>query len=192
MGAALSLVALSAASVGMSAVAVGAPSAHSVASMRSASKAPASVHVLKTQVGKILVTASGRTMYLFAKDSKNVSRCSGTCLTYWPAVPAKQAPKRRPAGVTAKFGSIKRANGFRQLTINGWPAYTFVGDTKAGAVTGQGVLASGAKWWVFTAAGTPNKTMPKPTPTPSPSGSPSSGPTPTYSPSPRPSYTIPA
>lgn len=143
-------------------------------------KAPTVVHVYKGKVGKILVTAKGLTIYAFAKDAKNKSRCTGVCLQYWPAVAAKQASKPHAAGITAKFGVLKRSNGFKQLTVNGYPAYTYAGDAKAGALNGQGVLASGAKWWVIAPNGKWIKTMPKasPSPTVSPTGTPI--PTPTY------------
>ena len=58
-----------------------------------------------------------------------------------------------PAGVTATFGVLHRPDGTEQLTVDGWPMYTYVGDTKAGAITGQGQNSSGGLWWVVSPSG---------------------------------------
>lgn len=152
------------------------------------------VHVLKSSVGKVLVTSKGKTIYIFTADTKGASACTGVCLQYWPAVPAVQAPKPHTAGITAKFGTLKRPGGFKQLTVNGWPAYTYAGDTKVGALSGQGVNASGGLWWVVAPSGAWIKRLPSvavtptPTPTVTPTGSPT--PTATSSPTPAPTSTV--
>jgi predicted lipoprotein with Yx(FWY)xxD motif len=120
----------------------------------SASSAPASSSgaTAVTTVGKILVDAKGRTMYAFAADSKGHSACTGSCLTYWPPVPAAAKPPTAP-GVTATFGVLHRTDGSTQLTADGWPMYTYVGDSKPGATKGQGLNESGGLWWVVSPAG---------------------------------------
>jgi hypothetical protein len=45
------------------------------------------------------------------------------------------------------------AIGTTQLTVNGWPMYTYVGDTKSSATTGQGKDLSGGLWWVVAPSG---------------------------------------
>ena len=117
--------------------------------------APARIHVANTRLGKILVDTGGRTMYRFAADSPGVSRCGGICLTYWPPVPAGTAPGTHPAGVGAVLGVVVRHGGFRQLTINRWPVYRYLGDSKPGQITGQGLYASGGRWWILTPLGKP-------------------------------------
>ena len=112
-----------------------------------------STFLTRLRLGEILVDAKGRTVYVFMADSPGTSTCTGQCLDYWPAV---VAPAKLPApasGVTGKLGSITRDDGTRQLTINGWPLYTYAGDTKAGMTSGQGSSGSGAKWWVVSPAG---------------------------------------
>src|SRR5437773_401299 len=42
------------------------------------------VNVRATSLGKILVTAQGRSLYLFAPDKRGKSTCYGSCATYWP------------------------------------------------------------------------------------------------------------
>jgi predicted lipoprotein with Yx(FWY)xxD motif len=147
-------------------------------------KATTRVHVATVKIGKILVSAKGRTVYAFGHDLKGKSRCTGACLTYWPAVPAGQAPKPKTPGIAAKFGTFKRSNGFKQLTVNGWPVYTFAGDTAKGQLNGQGVSASGGLWWAVSPNGAWNKK--KPAASPSPSASSTS--TPTSSPTATPTY----
>jgi predicted lipoprotein with Yx(FWY)xxD motif len=111
------------------------------------------VKVATTSAGKILVDGQGRTMYAFAADKKGHSSCTGSCLTYWPLVPAGAKAPTAGAGVTATFGVIKRADGTSQLSADGWPMYTYVGDSKPGATTGQGKNLSGGLWWVVDPTG---------------------------------------
>jgi predicted lipoprotein with Yx(FWY)xxD motif len=113
----------------------------------------ANVSTASTGAGKILVDAQGRTMYAFAADSKGKSNCSGSCLTYWPAVVAGSKTPKASAGVTATFGVLQRQDGTAQLTVDGYPMYTYVGDTKPGATTGQGKNLSGGLWWVVSPSG---------------------------------------
>jgi predicted lipoprotein with Yx(FWY)xxD motif len=147
----------------------------------------------KTPVGTILVDKKGRTVYVFMADKKGVSNCTGQCLQYWPAV---VAPAKLPAslpGVTGKLGVIVRKdNGTRQLTMNGWPLYLYAGDTKPGMIAGQGSNGGGALWWVVGPNGKKiTKVVPSPSASASASASPSGSEVETESPSasPTPSHT---
>ncbi len=101
-----------------------------------------------TSAGKVLVSPQKMTLYAFAQDSRGHSACTGTCSSYWPPVPGADAKAAASSAVTAKLGSIKRADGSTQLTVNGFPMYTYVGDSKPGQATGQGKNLSGGLWWV--------------------------------------------
>ena len=101
--------------------------------------------------GEILTDAEGMTIYFFANDTEGVSNCSGDCLENWPIVPVDGEPSGDDA-VTAELGTIDAADGSTQLTVNGFPAYYFAGDSEAGDVNGQGV---GGIWWVFGTDGEP-------------------------------------
>jgi predicted lipoprotein with Yx(FWY)xxD motif len=110
--------------------------------------------VLRTSdsaLGTIVVAGSGRTVYVFDKDTAagGTSSCSGACLQKWPAVAADAAD---PAvdGVTGKVGTITRDDGTMQVTLGGMPLYTYAGDSDPGDVTGQGVQGV---WWVVAADG---------------------------------------
>jgi predicted lipoprotein with Yx(FWY)xxD motif len=113
----------------------------------------ADVNTAVTKAGKILVDAKGRTMYAFAADSKGRSNCTDSCLAYWPPVPASAKPPTTTGGVTATFGVLHRQDGTMQLTADGWPMYTYVGDSKPGATTGQGLNIEGGLWWVVSPSG---------------------------------------
>jgi predicted lipoprotein with Yx(FWY)xxD motif len=113
----------------------------------------ADVNTAVTKTGKVLVNAKGRTMYAFAADSKGHSNCTDSCLTYWPPVPATAKPPTTTGGVTATFGVLHRQDGTMQLTADGWPMYTYVGDSTPGATSGQGLDDFGGEWWVVAPSG---------------------------------------
>lgn len=128
------------------------------------------ITVAKTPAGTVLVDPRGRTLYVFAPDSRGHSTCTGSCATYWPPTPGADAKSGATAAVTATLGSIKRADGSSQLTANGYPVYTYVGDHARGQANGQGTNLSGGRWWVVSPSGA------RVTKTPSPSaGASSSG-----------------
>ena len=100
----------------------------------------------KTAIGRALVDARGHTLYLFDKDKRGMSACNGACAAYWPPVLTTAKP-RAGAGVHAsRLGTTKRADGRRQVTYAGHPLYTFIGDTKAGQTSGEGLTDFGAAW----------------------------------------------
>ncbi|MEV5128524.1 SCO0930 family lipoprotein [Streptomyces decoyicus] len=102
-------------------------------------------------LGPVVTDSKGMTLYRFDKDTPDPSKsnCSGSCATTWPVVPADGASA--PAGIDkSKLGSVTRADGTKQLTIGGWPAYRFAKDTKPGDTKGQGV---GGTWNALAADG---------------------------------------
>jgi predicted lipoprotein with Yx(FWY)xxD motif len=104
-------------------------------------------------LGKILVDAKGRTVYLFEKDTGPMSTCSGACATDWPAVTTTGKPKAG-SGVTASMlATTKRSDGTTQVVYNGHPLYRYIGDQKAGDTNGQNVNAFGAEWYALSPAG---------------------------------------
>lgn len=99
--------------------------------------------------GNILTGSKGKTLYIFEKDSKGKSRCSGPCAQLWPPllVPAGQTPSGG-SKVTGSLGTIKRRTGKLQVTYNGMPLYYFVYDSSPGSTQGQAFNSFGAKWYV--------------------------------------------
>ena len=116
----------------------------------SASDTPA---VLKTAtIGGVtmLTNAKGLTLYWFAPDTSARSVCYGTCAAYWP--PVTGAPVAGP-GVTGRIGTISRTDGGTQVTYDGHPLYTYVGDTAPGQASGNNLDLNGGFWHEVTAAG---------------------------------------
>jgi predicted lipoprotein with Yx(FWY)xxD motif len=104
-----------------------------------------------SDLGPVVTDAKGMTLYRFDKDTAKPpkSNCSGACATTWPPVPADGA--KAPAGIAkSDLGSVTRADGVKQLTVGGWPAYRYAKDTKAGDTKGQGV---GGTWSALAADG---------------------------------------
>jgi predicted lipoprotein with Yx(FWY)xxD motif len=160
---------------------------------------PVAVSVANSRLGRTLVGANGRTLYLFTKDSGTKSACSGACAAAWPPLRAKGKPTVASGASAALVGTT----GGTQVTYNGHPLYFFVKDKKAGDTSGEGLTAFGGTWFAVSAAGkqvlppasaaptpTPRAT-PTPTPRPRPTPTPSATPTPRATPTPTPPNNIP-
>jgi predicted lipoprotein with Yx(FWY)xxD motif len=117
----------------------------------SATAAKLAVH--NGKLGRYLVDAKGRTLYLFEKDKNGKSSCSGACVHYWPPAVTSGKTTAGSGVVASKIGSAKRADGKRQITYAGHPLYRFSGDTSAGQTTGQGLDDFGAEWYVVAPSG---------------------------------------
>jgi predicted lipoprotein with Yx(FWY)xxD motif len=105
-----------------------------------------------TSKGTVLTNAQGKTLYWFAIDTPTTSKCTGTCLQYWPPVlgtPSAAGGTSLPKG----FGTITRSNGQVQATYDGHPLYTYTGDSAPGMIAGNGLNLSGGLWWAMTPAG---------------------------------------
>ena len=93
-----------------------------------------------TRVGTILASSRGLTLYYYSEDKPGSGRsvCTGSCATAWPPL---AAPVRAPAGVRlpGPLGMITRPGGVTQVTINGYPIYTYAGDKAPGQDTGNGI-----------------------------------------------------
>jgi predicted lipoprotein with Yx(FWY)xxD motif len=86
---------------------------------------------------------NGRTLYVFAADSANVSNCNNACALLWP-------PFAAAAGDSAvgAFTVIARADGTHQWTYKTHPLYEYAGDQKAGDTFGNGLNSFGGLWTV--------------------------------------------
>ena len=112
------------------------------------------IKVGSSKLGEILVGPSGRTIYLFLADSGTSSSCnSPSCVQNWPPVLTKGAPQAG-SGVTASLlGTTTRNDGTTEVTYAGHPLYYFIADKQAGQVSGQGIDAFGAPWYVVSPSG---------------------------------------
>ncbi|HEY8983323.1 MAG TPA: SCO0930 family lipoprotein [Streptomyces sp.] len=99
------------------------------------------------ELGKIVTDSSGRTLYRFDSDTAEPpkSNCNDACATAWPPVDA--ADVTAGDGIDKSIlGEVTRADGKKQLTIDGWPAYYYAKDANPGDTTGQNV---GNKWFAL-------------------------------------------
>lgn len=90
------------------------------------------------------------TLYLYTRDTPNVTNCYEQCAAAWPPLLSSTLPKL-PAGVPGKLTLVKRKDGTQQVAYNGWPLYLWVRDQKAGDTTGQDV---GKVWYAVNPAPT--------------------------------------
>jgi predicted lipoprotein with Yx(FWY)xxD motif len=109
------------------------------------------------KLGEILVDSEGKTLYYFLKDKQGgtTSSCSGACAGVWP--PVTGTPKGEKGVQASKLGTVKRSDGSTEVTYNGWPLYTYTGDSKAGDTNGNDFEQFGAEWYAITPAGTKPK-----------------------------------
>jgi predicted lipoprotein with Yx(FWY)xxD motif len=106
-------------------------------------------------LGTVLVDAEGMTVYEFTPDKGPTSTCYGACEAAWPPVMASGEPTAGEGAMSSALGTTKRKDGTMQVTYNGRPLYTFVGDKSPGEANGQG---DEGVWWVLDESGTPIKT----------------------------------
>jgi predicted lipoprotein with Yx(FWY)xxD motif len=116
------------------------------------SSAANTIKTASTSVGTVLENSAGHAIYWFAIDTPTKSNCDATCVGFWPPV---KGPVTAASGVSlpGTFGTIKRSDGSVQATYKGHPLYTYVGDSSAGVVTGNGKNLSGGLWWAMTPSG---------------------------------------
>ena len=50
------------------------------------------------------------------------------------------------SGLPGRIGTITRTDGSRQLTYNGHPLYTYIGDTAPGQARGNNLNLNGGLW----------------------------------------------
>ena len=99
---------------------------------------------------EVLTNAQGYTLYWFAPDTPTRSTCNGTCAVYWPPV---TGPPVAGAGVTGRLGTIKRSDGATQVTYDGHPLYTYIGDSAPGQANGNDINLNGGLWYEMAASG---------------------------------------
>src|SRR5215472_5274712 len=114
--------------------------------------APASSTLNTARIGgvTVLTNAEGFTLYWFAPDTPTRSTCYGTCAGYWP--PVTGTPVAAP-GIPGKIATIPRSDGTTQVTYNGHPLYTYVGDTAPGQAFGNNLNLNGGQWHEVTVPG---------------------------------------
>jgi predicted lipoprotein with Yx(FWY)xxD motif len=125
--------------------------APAAAAPAAASAAPAAAGPVVLQVvnndklGKFLADGSGMTLYMFTKDTKDVSNCYDKCATAWPPLLQNDKPTLKDGVDGSLLGTTTRKDGAIQVTYKGMPLYYYFKDKAAGDVVGQG---NNSVWYV--------------------------------------------
>jgi len=143
-------------------IALGALAMAATAVARSTGHAAAGtvVSTKTTTLGTILVTGTGKTLYLDLNDKTGHPACKGGCLTIWP--PLKASGKLSASGhaKSADLGTIKIAGAVKQVTYDKHPLYTFASAATGTSGEGEGgfyvVSPAGSK--ISKASTSPSKT----------------------------------
>ena len=103
---------------------------------------PADVNRWRTELGYVATDAAGLTLYRFDKDTNepSSSACEGACTDNWLPVLSDGSVEAGKGVHPELLGTVRRSDGTEQITINGWPVYTFLGDQEPGQLGGEGVL----------------------------------------------------
>ena|SRR4051794_14169092 len=90
-------------------------------------------------LGKVVVSASGRTLYHYTDETKGKVDCTGACAKLWPPllVKAGAKPVAGPGVAAAKLAVVKRPDGTSQVTYGGLGLYLYGGDKKVGDANGE-------------------------------------------------------
>lgn len=100
-------------------------------------------------LGTILVTAQGMTLYDFHKDKGGTSSCYGACSGAWPPLLTAGEPQVEGGARAGMLGTTKRKDGTLQVTYSGWPLYTYAGDRKPGEANGNDIDQFGEEWYAL-------------------------------------------
>ena len=90
-------------------------------------------------LGTYLTGPDGKALYLFTKDSRDTSTCTGQCAGNWPPlILSGSAAPIADTGVTGTLATITHPDAGRQITYNGVPLYYNAQDAAPGDTKGQG------------------------------------------------------
>ena len=105
--------------------------------------------------GPHLVDADGMTLYLFTKDERNISNCSGGCAEAWPPLLTIDSTSAGDGLDSERLSTFEREDGSQHVTYNGKPLYYFATDADSGDTLGQD---RGDVWYLVSPDGGPIKT----------------------------------
>jgi predicted lipoprotein with Yx(FWY)xxD motif len=111
------------------------------------------IAIRSTSLGKTLVDANGRTLYLFKGDRDGVSTLSAAGAAVWPRFVSAGHLKAEGGARAALIGTTTSRSGVKQVTYAGHPLYYYVGDSQPGSTRGQGLNEFGALWYVLGPSG---------------------------------------
>jgi predicted lipoprotein with Yx(FWY)xxD motif len=98
----------------------------------------------ESELGDILTSTDGLTLYGFTNDVDAISACYGTCADAWPPVIVPVDFEVGPGLDEGIFATTVREDGTLQLVAGRFPLYEFAGDAAPGDLKGQ---RSGGVWF---------------------------------------------
>ena len=121
------------------------PATSSSASAARLSRSPAgaTIKVMRTAYGRVLVDGKGRALYLFTREHSSS----------WPPLLTAGKPVAGTGARASLLGSTRRRDGSTQVTYRGHSLYRYVGDRQPGQVLCQDVEEFGGRWYVVTPSG---------------------------------------
>ena len=102
------------------------------------------VRAVKTaKFGAVVATTKGVALYTWNREKDGKVRCTGACAKMWPPllVMKDDMVVKHAKGVMGTLGTVTRPDGHVQVTLNGRPLYTYVGDTPTK------ILCNGVNGW---------------------------------------------
>jgi predicted lipoprotein with Yx(FWY)xxD motif len=86
--------------------------------------------IMDAKLGEVLTTGNKQAIYVWNREPKGKVRCTGACAKAWPPVVVKTGVvvAMHVKGIKGDFGTVRRANGSRQLTFNGRALYTYANE----------------------------------------------------------------
>ena len=120
---------------------------------------PATLKTKGGAYGQFLTDGAGHPLYLFDGDTrasgnaKAESACYGNCANSWPPLVTSSQPKATSGVQGALLSTIKRKDGSKQVTYNGWPLYRFVRDVGLQQQTGEALSDYNGKWYLVSPDG---------------------------------------
>lgn len=119
--------------------------------------APASSATVDTRkipgYGTVLVTSSGRVLYLRTPDASGGSACTGSCASVWSPLTVHGTPRAGPGADASLLSTYARGSGGNGVLYNKHALYTYTVDTGPGMVAGQGIKSHGGTWYLVSPAG---------------------------------------
>lgn len=83
--------------------------------------------LMDKKLGEVLTTSHEQAIYIWKSEPKGKIRCTGACAEAWPPVVVKKGVvvPMHYAGIKGDFGTIRRPDGSRQLTLDRRALYTY-------------------------------------------------------------------
>ena len=113
------------------------------------------IQLRNTSIGKVLVDASGFTVFRFSKDTGKKNTCVTTseCSTTWPALTTSGQPTAGPGVKASLLSTIRLSNGTRQVTYAGHPLYRYSLASERAETGYAGIRQFGGTWFAVSASG---------------------------------------